>query len=402
MSDQEQIINDFLRKYKRSGLVAPFKKFVAEHFVHLNISNFSNDERQTLKRDFKRIASELVINTDMMDVVWCEDEEAYRDRDKEEVKDNEKEKNSKKIDEKEEETPSDMTVNSKKSNNTSSLSYQKKISKEEKLAVLKYYASLKAEDKWLLKSGATVEDKMAQLVSECQFEHPCHHLILDTSDAHYDNIFTNDELDEIESNDSEKYFGPLPKRLQNIFDKIINLKEAKKIFEELNKIDASPFDDYDVFWLKNSLIQALLLYKNGKLNINTNHTEEDIKRMLWEVIPKMFAYTDIDVTSSSSSSCSSQRNQKRAISGVKAMQKQEAALAGDMNFLFGTIELGTTEAARYDKGSNSTKELIETAYKMPLMLKYQFNQLMAEKPALKRSITTVALSLPRKTTQYFN
>ncbi|CAG8510452.1 7269_t:CDS:10 [Scutellospora calospora] len=62
---------------------------------------------------------------------------------------------------------------------------------------LKQYNSMVRESKWRLKSGIYIEDIMFDLGKHCKFYHPLHSFIFDTDDSYTCSEFTNEELEEI-------------------------------------------------------------------------------------------------------------------------------------------------------------------------------------------------------------
>lgn len=104
---------------------------------------------------------------------------------------------------------------SSSSSNTTKSNYS--LSEEEKTRVLARYDAIDKENKWHLKTGTVVKDKMKALVEYSSFGHPVYSMIMDPDDIVWMRYFTADELNEIKSYGA-KSLEKLPQELQKYLD----------------------------------------------------------------------------------------------------------------------------------------------------------------------------------------
>lgn len=69
---------------------------------------------------------------------------------------------------------------------------------------------------------------------------------------------------------------------------------------------------------------------------------------------------------------------------------------GDLNFIYSIKEVGSSEAARYDGGPNSTKEPLESKVKLPLLLGDQLRGLQDFSPGVAEDIITAGYIISSK------
>lgn len=71
------------------------------------------------------------------------------------------------------------------------------------------------------------------------------------------------------------------------------------------------------------------------------------------------------------------------------MQKKQHGHKADITFKKFSMELGCTEAGRFDGGKHATKQLVEGGMKMPKMMEDIFLSLCQQKPESIRNIRAI-------------
>ncbi|CAO3638531.1 unnamed protein product [Mucor hiemalis] len=108
-------------------------------------------------------------------------------------------------------------------------------------------------DKWVIESGRIVEAVMHGFVLKLDYQHPSCSVILDLSDETYNELYTAEELDEIEQATTSKDDVEFPLAMKNFLDAIPKTTNLRDVFLHLNNQTFDPFANGDLYWLKNSL-----------------------------------------------------------------------------------------------------------------------------------------------------
>lgn len=116
-------------------------------------------------------------------------------------------------------------------------------------------------------------------------------MILDINDDHWTGYFSPEELREIKEvttpTDSK-----LPENMTNFINTIPKTTKLKEIFLHLNSQIIDPYQDRDVYWLKNTLQQAADLFETGYIPL-TNQTERDLIRRVWGFIDTAYDSSEL-------------------------------------------------------------------------------------------------------------
>ncbi|CAO3588796.1 unnamed protein product [Absidia cylindrospora] len=88
------------------------------------------------------------------------------------------------------------------------------LSQSDKAKIKATYDSFDVETMWTWTTGKKVEQQMEKWALACNYEHPCHSLIMDAEDNIWDDRFTKEELNEIDTYNNIP-FPPLPTELTN-------------------------------------------------------------------------------------------------------------------------------------------------------------------------------------------
>ncbi|KAF7727424.1 hypothetical protein EC973_007588 [Apophysomyces ossiformis] len=266
------------------------------------------------------------------------------------------------------------------SSSSSSSRSKQSLSDVDKEAIRLIYDSLDEHRMWTLSTGKKVELVMKEMALACNFEHPCHSVILDLRDSIWSDYFTVSELEEIRSY-NWKPLPDLPSDLQQYLDSFRTSQWAK----------ASHFDpsiDFAREWAQGAIVDAarLLIFDVTRSNL----TEGDFMHRAWGFVDKAFDNTLIRVTRGEKASRMSAeaRNRKRSIAAIEEMPRQASGRKLDMLFHCDDYELGCAEAGIASM-NNSTKELKDMMSKSPKVLKQMLCSLARAHPSLRHQLQTI-------------
>ncbi|KAG2227384.1 hypothetical protein INT45_004340 [Circinella minor] len=239
---------------------------------------------------------------------------------------------------------------------------------------------------WPLSTGTVVEQKIKELAMKLKNEHPCHSMILDTSDPVWLDYFTKEELHEIE--DEKKVpISKLPDNMTNYLDNYKNLKSLRSLWDEYKKHNIDPIDDSELYWVHSSVrnVLEILTYNLHK----TYKTEADLMKRVWSIIDCCFDYGDLDVISGEyvSKASSNRINIDRSLA---AMSRRKIGTKIDLLFTTEDLEFGTVEAGKMSD-VNNTKTIFEAGIKLPKNLKDMQYEIVQEYPSQLRMIKTCGI-----------
>ncbi|KAI9254745.1 hypothetical protein EDC94DRAFT_236636 [Helicostylum pulchrum] len=336
-----------------SDFVVAFKNEIIED-CNMNHSTYNkrNFKGNWVKRT-KVVAQESDITLDMKNDNWQVIEEILQEKKRDEGR------------------VSDSSNISETSSKTGSDSSKKtllgyKLDSNEKEEIQKMYSGLEKTKMWKLSSNRYVEEVMEQFTQRLNCEHPSCSLILDINDDHWTGYFSPEELREIKEvttpTDSK-----LPENMTNFINTIPKTTKLKEIFLHLNSQIIDPYQDRDVYWLKNTLQQAADLFETGYIPL-TNQTERDLIRRVWGFIDTAYDSSELTFRSEKASvSCLLESNKRRKIAATNPMDRQRTGDIPDMLIFFDRYEFGTAEVSKTE--TDTTKELNEGSMKLPKIMK---------------------------------
>ncbi|KAI8358555.1 hypothetical protein BD560DRAFT_335052, partial [Blakeslea trispora] len=270
--------------------------------------------------------------------------------------------------------------------NGSPLTKQTKLSSVDKLLIKDRFEKLEESKMWKLSTGTYVEKQMQKFALACNFEHPVHSFVLDTTDCTWEKYFTDEEMIEIRSHRLKK-LANLPTPLNEYISQLQQLADVPSLKQQLG----TEKDDTDCEWLRNCLLNYLNLFKCGYLPL-TDQTEGDMMRRVWFFIDTAFDTSKISCRGGekSSKSSSSSRNNKRTLAGENAMQRKLVGRKLDMVYFRQSSEYGSCECGRYEE---QTKELCDGGFKMAKVSKDMLVDLCRKAPSAVRDFSVVGFLL---------
>ncbi|KAI9247671.1 hypothetical protein BDA99DRAFT_591785 [Phascolomyces articulosus] len=346
------LVNDYIMNCKESSQTPSLKQFIDNNITQIiKTTDFRRNIRECWTRLFIDELEELNIEGEVeKDLDWN-------------VINDHKNKN----------TQRSLSPSASPHLSTNNRSNSKKSAKIMTVKALKevendYCKVLKSENVWKLSSGRIVEKVMLDYALSLKYEHPVHSIILNPDDQSYVDVFTEQELQEIQD---------LKKILTDLYRTV-----TAKFFD--------PLTEGDLYWARKSFEETLDLY-HFKFFEN-DYVEDDVEYRIWPFVSKCFDPTPIRARSGKrkSQASSDRHNRKRTLSSTEPTARHITGVQPDMKCLYLNYEIGFTEVGLKDDGENGTKELYESGMKAPKMLKDFFVSIIHERPSIIHSIKTGA------------
>ncbi|CAO3664789.1 unnamed protein product [Rhizopus stolonifer] len=256
----------------------------------------------------------------------------------------------------------------KSCNSTSSLLYQRKLTPVDYSNIFANFA--KITKKWKLKSGKMIEDIMFKASKDFVVEHPAHSFILNVMDPVWKECFSQSEFDEIKSEESIiKFNKPFPSDLQELILKLDKKTNFRDMYDAIDAVKAHPLDDPEKFWLKQSILDYLMLFSNDT-TLASSEIEKDLLDDIYGFVKKSCKLSGTKTHGAKQSKASSvSKNADRTIGSSSTVQRKHTAENADLTFRHFSHELCCLEIGLNDCGPNDTKEMNESSIKTPIMMK---------------------------------
>ncbi|KAI9491459.1 hypothetical protein BDB00DRAFT_874356 [Zychaea mexicana] len=215
-------------------------------------------------------------------------------------------------------------------------------------------AHRKMQDKWVLPSGACVENEMVNYCSTLDFQH----YILDTNDSCWENVFSDEDLKYIRTHSLPKIASVED---EDVISYIRSLKDKKTYNEIMMHLTRhAPYTDeekYDITWLRQSVMNLASNYRSNFL-IKAAENKEAL-------------------------ATSEGRNMKRTLKERKLHRTRV-----DLRFVYDGVEIACGEAGRKSEGERGTKEMHESQLKCPKTLRDMFVSLAKKYTGTKQDVIT--------------
>ncbi|KAI9272206.1 hypothetical protein EDC94DRAFT_638785 [Helicostylum pulchrum] len=270
---------------------------------------------------------------------------------------------------------------SSSSSDGSSMMKQVLLEPEDKIAIEELYKNLNPMNMWKLSSA-------------CSLEHPCHSLILDSRDQCWETVFTKEDLKEIKTF-KLKRLPNLPADLENYFNSLLLLStenDLEKLYTDMKAANFHPRNDEALAWAQTTVLNTIKLFMSNYFPLS-DQSEAGILRRIWLLIDTVFDYSAIKARSGEKSSISSSDglNAARTIANINQAARKLMGRKVDMVYKLQPNEYGCMEYGKDE--SNSTKELSDGMFKIPIIMKDMFNSLAKKTPSLVNDITISSLMI---------
>ncbi|KAI9249128.1 hypothetical protein BDA99DRAFT_524053 [Phascolomyces articulosus] len=260
---------------------------------------------------------------------------------------------------------------------------------EDRQAIEKVYADLDDETLWTLSTGTIVEKQMERLAVGCSYEHPCHSLILDLDDSIRFNYFTESEINEIREYNTPN-LPALPKNISDYLKKYKGKHSTEEIFEVAHHPFFHPRKDADLHWVHQAILRGLDLIFYEYLK-SSDHTEGDImRRVCGTLVEECFDESNFIVRSDEKSceSSSESKNICRSLPSSDPLARKATGTKVDMLIKYLSEEYGCAEASR-KRETSTTKELKESMFKCPKIIKDMFYKVTKSNPTKVHDLLVV-------------
>ncbi|RCH94319.1 hypothetical protein CU098_010068, partial [Rhizopus stolonifer] len=259
------------------------------------------------------------------------------------------------------------TSSSSNRTSTSSLSYQNKLSIEDRLVLEATHS--KINKKRLLKSGACVENTIYKKTIDFSHEHPLHSYIINTNDETWKAAFKPDKVKEIlEASSNNGFNNPLPNEMLDMLFKLDKKKTFDEIYQAFKYVEVDRYDQRTLYWLKESILNYIDLFYDEKQI--TMYTEKDLLEEVYGFIRRSRTLCCTRTETDSGSMASSEvKNGSRTLGTNQALARQAAGDHADLVFKSLSTEVACVEIGLENLGSKGTKELQEKLFKTPKMMK---------------------------------
>ncbi|KAL0084141.1 hypothetical protein J3Q64DRAFT_1736089 [Phycomyces blakesleeanus] len=239
------------------------------------------------------------------------------------------------------------------------------------------FKKMKEEKKWKLRSKRVVEDILYSYGTDLERENAVHSFIIDVSDSHVKNLFTDDEWAEITSDNNKKY-TTLSEEILSLL-KNINKPTVNEIRKEIFKYADIRYNNYseDKSFHIDKICYAIetLIHKYQR-NPNPLLVQQDeawYNSHIWVPFIDSF-YDNIDGINCvrNGPASHSSRKRKRAMQGE--FEKKQTGSKPDMSIRIVSgggkpLEFGACEASSFYDGPTDKKYRHESRIKLPKMLK---------------------------------
>ncbi|KAG2224554.1 hypothetical protein INT45_004399 [Circinella minor] len=275
--------------------------------------------------------------------------------------------------------------------NTSSLNHG--ITEEEKARVQELFDEMDKNNLWILEEtkraaanevgeALSVEEKILKFALSCNFRHPSQLFILDLTDKHWENVFTQKELQELEET-GDKVLVPVDNAIEEKLNELNEFDTAEDVYSYSRTIDHNPKEQPWLAWFTMTLMKTAYPFIHN-VNIST-YLESDKQYLLWGFLNDIFTGSNIAAQGKEKTSKASatQSNNKRKLSAIDEVKRKAMGRRMDCIYIGGSKELGCMEVGSV---ADQTKEFKDSGMKMPIVMKDMLREIVEKAPTLVRRV----------------
>ncbi|KAG2216525.1 hypothetical protein INT45_010717 [Circinella minor] len=285
-----------------------------------------------------------------------------------------------------------------------------KITTEDKERFRKTFESLDSKKFWVLKATreaaaaagpdvipVSVEEKMAAFALSSNFLHPAHSLILDVDENSWADVFTKEELIEIQ-NEEPPLIRQTPEELDQLLKEIHGMS-TEDVYRYSRSLPHDPSKDHLKTWFSLTLTNSASSFlcdntgigRIGEADAMSTCTPHIIGYCALDkmCIKKLTTFFS-DSKELGSKANSFAQNSKRKLSGLEEAQKARGGRRMDTIYKGGEVEYGAVEIGNR---ADSTKELNDSRLKLPIVLKDMFLKIHDYAPELQNKIHIVGYNI---------
>ncbi|KAG2220827.1 hypothetical protein INT45_004488 [Circinella minor] len=304
--------------------------------------------------------------------------------------------------------PTTSSSSGKRSRSSSAKTDSYEMTPDMKEEYKRAFEALDDDKKWCLADGTRVEDVIYAYGAKCDYEQIilsslAHSFILDTGDKCWESVFTSSQLKEIKSTD-KKALCEYDESIKNMFSELTNVikdaynrkllssstatttttaistttteEEEQDLLDELwERITKSgyinPCKAYDLYWLQNTMVDILHLYRFRVLEwVSKNGSEMDFVNRVWSMLDKVFDGIMIETRRDNGSVATTFiDNQERSVTGMTAIAAKSPSIRPDLVLYKNGVEYRVAECGKGDNEGTGKKEIVETNLHCPKVMK---------------------------------
>ncbi|KAI9495887.1 hypothetical protein BDB00DRAFT_759551 [Zychaea mexicana] len=284
--------------------------------------------------------------------------------------------------------------NSTKKTNTSYLNLG--ITEEEKTSVQALFDEMDQNRLWILEATKraaasqeaetdqviSVEEKMLQFALNCNFRHPSQWFILDLSDEHWEDVFTKEELKELQETGDE-VLTPVDDAIEGKLDELNELNTAEDAYSYSRTIEHDPKKQPWLAWFAMTLVKTAYPFIHD-VDIST-YLESDKQYLSWGFLNDIFIGSNIAAQGKekTSKTNATQTNNKRTLSATEEVKRKAIGRRMDCIYTGSLKELGCMEVGSV---ADQTEEFKDARMKMPVVMKDMLREIVERAPNLVRRV----------------
>ncbi|KAL9552991.1 hypothetical protein MBANPS3_003515 [Mucor bainieri] len=258
---------------------------------------------------------------------------------------------------------------------------------------------------WYLKSSTrdkegsvlSVEERLYHWGLDCHYLHPMHSFIIDLGDDNLNDIFSEEELLEMQEDGGLPFTLTPPSDIKTQLDFLRTMTSMIEIHNHYRKLDYHPLEDRMLAWLCTSIAQTSSdFFMPGILPTTSEH---DNMVNHWNFLNTICRYTSINAISKekSSESNSIASNSKRRLSSTEEITRKAMGRKMDTIYIGGNCELGALEIGLKN---DSTKNFPDGYMKLPMVMRDMLCHIVSKHPTLKSQVSITGYNIQGDSISY--
>ncbi|KAI9488879.1 hypothetical protein BDB00DRAFT_771698, partial [Zychaea mexicana] len=242
-------------------------------------------------------------------------------------------------------------------------------------------------------AAKSVKEWVIEFAMKCNFYHLSQSLILDLGNAHWTEVFSEEELEELEGF-GRPVLPPIDKAVEANLNNLRKVKTAQEAYEFARRMEYDVEVDGMLVWLSLTLQNtASLFFKENNYNIQ-QYLESEKLYYLWSFVNTILndsEYIDALGKEKSSVANAEASNNKRKISAVNVVNSLKIGRRMDTVYVgAGDVELG---CLKIGKTSDQTKEWSNGLIKMPIVMRDMLLKMVNRSPDLINKLHTMGYNI---------
>ncbi|KAG1076935.1 hypothetical protein G6F42_025183 [Rhizopus arrhizus] len=229
-------------------------------------------------------------------------------------------------------------------------------------------------------------------------DYPAHSFILDLGDDNMKNIFSQEELLEIQDFGSSLLVHPVNNSISSDLTLLGEMDDILEVYNHFRRLDYHPLLDHLVAWLAMSITNTSFNFLGSRPL--TASFESDNLYNFWGFLNTTCFYSKIEVISKEKSSIANGKamNAKRKLSSLEEVSRKAVGRNMDTIYVDGEMEIGALEIG--NQKNDGTKDLKDGYLKLPIVMKDMMKTIIDKHPAMKKKVNIVGYNIQGKLYPY--